>query len=170
MDRLFSFVRLHTLAFLCWGVAFFFWKDYFTHPHHAVTRAELVAFTGTFSQAGTLISLPSGSQSGNYLLLENAARSLNPGHIDDFRAVQQTPKGTSVTVAHSPEVDPTSAGDAAVIFSLRIEGKEHIDTDAQITSYNARLEKKRRDATFTTLGGFALFGLVAWIRKRFLKR
>ncbi|MFO0760985.1 MAG: hypothetical protein U0359_31195 [Byssovorax sp.] len=171
MNRFFNTLRLHTLALLCWCVAFFMWKDYLTHPHHRVTRGELVSFSGTFSQAGTLISLPSGYASGNYILLKEAQRSLSPGYFDDFRAFEQsTREGEPVTVLHSPEVDLRASGDAAVVFSVVTGGKEHIDTEAQIRSYNEHLDRRLRDASLTTLGGFVLFGLVWGIKRRFFDR
>jgi hypothetical protein len=123
------------------------------------------------TQTGTLISLPSGSQSGHYLLLEESQRSLDIGHVDNFRDFQEhTPKGATLTVTHSPEVDLRSSGESATIFSLVHEGKERIDTELQIKSYNAHIEKQRNAAAVTTLGGFALFGLVWLIRKKLSAR
>lgn len=171
MDRIFSFVRLHALAFLCWSVAFFFWKDYFTHAHHQVTREELVPFTGTMTQTGRLISLPSGHQGGHYLLLEESQRSLDIAYFDDLRAFQEhTPKGATLTITHSPEIDLRTSGESATAFSLVYQGKERIDTESQIKSYNAAIVKKRNNAAATTVGGFFLFGLVWFVHRRFFKR
>lgn len=171
LNRFFAFTRLHTLALLCWFVAALFWKDYFTHPHRQLTRGDLVSFTGTMTQVGTLISLPSGTQSGKYLLLEEAKRSLDVGYVDDFLSFQRyTPEGATLTVTHSPEVDLRTPGESATVFSIQYQGKERVDTDAQLKSYNGHIAKKLRDATFTTLGGFVLFGLVWFVHKRFLQR
>lgn len=165
MDRVFSFLKINALAFLCWAVAFFAWKDYLTHPHARVTVESLVYTTGPVKHLAGTISLPSGSQAGYWLMLSDPRRDFNiPLGLDMQKLARDAPEGTALTVGHSPEVDPASA--SATAFSLRRGDVEYLDPPALIRSYNGALDGKVRLAGGCTAGGFVLLGLVWWIRKR----
>lgn len=164
-DRLFRFLQINALALLCFMVAGNFWKDYLQHPHREIARADLVEATGQVESMQGLVSLPSGTGAGTWLLLRDPKRS--------FRLPQGIPyqiskdghlaEGDEVTVAYSPEVDPAKV--EADAFSFRWKGKDYLTPDDQIASYNRRIAGKRRTAILTTLAGFAALGLVWVIRK-----
>lgn len=165
MDRVFTFLKINVLAFLCWGVAFFAWKDYLTHPHAKVTPEGLVYTTGPLKHLAETVSLPSGSQAGYWLMLSDPRRDFNvPRGLDARKLAREAPEGTQVTVGHSPEVDP--AGATAAAFSLTHGDTEYLDPPALIRSYNAALDGKVRLAGGSTAGGFVLLGLMMWIRKK----
>jgi hypothetical protein len=164
MSRLFNFLQINALALLCFLVAGNFWKDYLQHPHRELTRADLVATTGSVKAFQGLVSLPSGTSAGYWLLLRDPSRSFNLPNGIDYRELQdRLTEGSEVAVTYSPEVDPTKQ--EAMAFSLVLKGKDYLDPDARIASYNRSLAEKRRDATLTTLAGFAALGLVWVLRK-----
>jgi len=170
MNRIAALLRVHALTFFCWAIAFFFWKDYLTHPRQTVTRQDLVSFSGELEQAGTYISLPSGATGPHYLMLKGANRMFDVPFVKDFDEIVDAPKGTPITVTHSREVDPSISGEGVVPFSLQYNGKEYIAQDEAIDSYNKRLTGKRNTAAVLTLGGFGLLGIMEFIRRRFLRR
>lgn len=170
MDRFFSFLRVNVIALLCWCVAFFAWKDLYTHPHRKVTVEGLVYTTGPVDQLAGTVSLPSGTQAGYWMMLVDPRRDFTiPLGLDFRKLAREAPKGTQVTVGHSPEVDPASSGATVVAFSLKRGDREYLSPGSLIRSYNEAIDRKLRLAIGCTLGGFAALGLVWWIRKRFFR-
>ncbi|MEO5725826.1 MAG: hypothetical protein ABI134_16890 [Byssovorax sp.] len=164
MNRFFAFLQINALALLCFMVAGNFWKDYLQHPHRELTRAELVETTGPVKTLQGLASLPSGTSAGYWLLLRDPSRSFNLPNGIDYRDLQdRLTEGSEVTVAYSPEVDLTN--EDAMAFSFRFKGKDYLEPDDRIASYNRSLADKRKVATLTTLAGFAALGLVWVLRK-----
>jgi hypothetical protein len=164
MNRLLSFLQINALALLCFVVAGNFWKDYLQHPHRTLTRAELVETTGPVKSFQGLASLPYGTRTGHWLLLRDPSRSFDlPNGIDSRELQSRLTEGSEVTVAYSPEVDPTKQ--EAMAFSFRFNGKDYLEPDDRIASYNRSLADKRRVAVLTTLAGFAALGLVWFLRR-----
>ncbi len=101
MNRLFSLMQLHALALLAFAVSFFFWKDYLTHPHQKIEKNNLAHITGTFSQVGKTMSLPSGNSVGEYIIIKEAQTSFIPAgiHYNDF--VDEVPEGAKITMSYN---------------------------------------------------------------------
>lgn len=168
VDRVFRFLQINALAFLCWGVAFMFWKDYLTHPHQKVSLETLAYTTGPVKHLSGIASLPSGSRTGYWLMLEEPRRDFNVSLGVDFRKLTgETSEGTQLTVGYSPEVDPRSS--TADAFSLKRGDVEYLHPEISIRSYNESLDTKVTRAILTTLGGFVALGLVWVIRKKVLR-
>ena len=83
MDKLFSLLKLHALSIMAFVVAFLFWKDYLTKPHQKVAKEKLAHITGTLSQAGNTISLPSGYSSSHYIIIKEANFSFATNFTND---------------------------------------------------------------------------------------
>ena len=162
-------MKIHALAILCWCVAFFMWKDYFTSPRQLVTKDKLAYVTGTLSSAGNEISLPSGYSSGHFIIIKEANRTFKPGGIKWGDFIDEVPEGATITMAYSPEENIMVAAKGVPIFSLKCKNKEYITNADDVSWYNKAIIKKRNAAIYVTLGGFVLFGLVWWIKRRFFK-
>ena len=169
MDKLFSLLKLHSLAIMAFVVAFLFWKDYLTHPHQKVEKGKLAHITGTLSQAGNNISLPSGSSAGHYIILKEANTTFIPTKIDFGDFINEVPEGATITMSYSPEENPQITNEGIKIFSLKYNNKEYITDADDVEWYNNALDKKRNTAIYTTLAGFLAIGLVEIIRRKFLK-
>ena len=164
MDKVFAFLQVNALALLCFLVAGSFWKSYFEAPHRHLERGDLVETTGPVKAMNGLVSLPSGSGAGTWLLLRDPERQFSlPTGLAYQTGKDGLTEGSEVTVAFSPEVDPTKV--QAEAFSLRWKGKDYLDPDTMIASYNRHVAKMRQRAILTTLAGFAALGLVWVIRK-----
>lgn len=169
MDRLLSFLQVNVIAFLLWGVAFFAWKDYLTHPHRRVTVEGLAHTTGPVAHLDGMMSLPSGSRTGYWLMLEGPRRDFDvPLGLDYGKITSEVREGTQVTVGYGPEVDPAAA--TATAFSLKRGDTEYLSPDVLVRSYNEALDRKLRLAAGCTLGGFVALGLVWLVRNRLLRR
>lgn len=168
MNNFLSLLKLHTLALLAFATAFFFWKDYLKQPHHKVDKNKLAHFSGTLSSAGDLVSLPSGSSSGHYIILKEANRSFIPSGLDFGDFLDEVPDSAKITVAYNPEENPKTAGEGIAVFSLQYNNKEYITADT-VQWYNDAIDKRRNAAIYTTLAGFLAIGLVEIIRRKFLK-
>lgn len=165
VDRVFRFVQINALAFLCWAVAFMFWKDYLTQPHQRVSVETLAHTTGPVRHLQGMMSLPSGSRTGYWLMLEEPRRDFTVPLGVDFRKLSsETSEGTQLTVGYSPEVDPGSS--TAEVFSLKRGDVEYLSPDVLVRGYNESLDSKITRAILTTLGGFVALGLVWVIRKK----
>jgi hypothetical protein len=168
MDKLFNRLRLHALALLAGIVAVLMWKDYFTHPHHPVTAGQLTELSGELTLSGHLVSLPSGSGAGSFVLLKESQRSFDvPGSNYDFN--NEVPKGARVTVTYSPEEDVSRSGESVSIFSLKYKEKDYLASMDRVASFNENIATKRNRALGWTAGAFLAFGLVEVVRRRFLK-
>lgn len=165
MDKALRFLQVNALALLCWAVAFFFWKDYLTHPHQRVTVEGLAHTTGPLHRLDSMVSLPSGSRSGYWLMMESPRRDFNVSLGLNIReASDELREGTEVTVGYSPEVEPEAS--TADAFSLKRGDKEYLSPELQVKSYNDALDRKQRMAIYTTVGGFVALGLVELIRRK----
>lgn len=169
LDKILNNMKIHALAIMCWCVAFFMWKDYFSSPRQLLTKDKLAYVTGTFSSAGNEVSLPSGYSSGHYIIIKEADRTLNPVGIKWGDFIDEVPEGASITMSYSPEENLKIAGKSVPIFSLKYKNKEYITDADSVAWYNNAILKKRNTAMYVTLGGFVLFGLVWWIKRRFFK-
>lgn len=168
MDRIFGFLRVHVLAYLCWIVAFIAWKDYLTHPHQRLTVEGLAHTTGPVHRLAGIASLPSGSRTGYWLMLEEPRRDFNLSLGLDFRKVEsEVHEGSQVTVAYDPEVDPEKS--TADAFSFKLGDTEYLDPDILVRSHNQALDKQQRLAIGATLGGFAALALVELIRRKLFR-
>ncbi len=164
MDKVFAFLQVNALALLCFIVAGSFWKSYLEEPHRHLDRGDLVETTGPVKQMSGLVSLPSGSGAGTWLLLRDPERQFSlPTGLAYETGKDGLSEGSEVTVAYSPEVDPTKR--QADAFSLRWKGKDYLDPDRMIASYNRHLGEKRQRAILATLAGFVALGLVWVVRK-----
>ncbi|MFO0592154.1 MAG: hypothetical protein U0441_31715 [Polyangiaceae bacterium] len=163
MDQLFQRLKLHTLALLCFMVAGMMWKDYLSEPHERLSEADLAVAAGPVKQLSGLVSLPSGYGAGSWLLIGEPDRHFHlPGGLDrDLKEFLK--EGDTVTVKYGPEKDPSKDdGDA---FSLVWRDKEWLAPGPMLTSYNAALDRRLRDATLVTVAGFAAILLVEGLRK-----
>ena len=165
VDKVLRFLQINALAFLCWVVAFMFWKDYLTQPHQKVSLETLAYTTGPMKHFSGMASLPSGSRTGYWLMLEEPRRDFDVSlGVDLEKLGRQMPEGTVLTVGYSPEVDPVSR--TAQAFSLKRGEVECLHPEVSIRSYNESLDTKVTRAILTTLGGFVALGLVWVIRKK----
>lgn len=169
MEKILSLLKLHSLGIIAFVVAFLFWKDYLTHPHQKVEKGKLAHITGTFSQAGKTISLPSGYSNGNYIIIKEANTTFIPAGIKYNEFTDEVPEGAKITMTYSPEENPQITGDGIKIFSLMYNNKEYMTDADDVEWYNKAIDKKRNTAIYTTLAGFLAIGLVEVIRRRFLK-
>lgn len=168
VDRVFGFLRVHVIAYVCFILAFFAWKDYLGKPHRRVAVESLAWTTGPVGQFSGMVSLPSGFQSGNWMMLENPRRDFDVALGIDRDAKEKLSKGAVVTVGYSPEEDPAKA--TAQAFSLKLGDRELLDPDIQVRGYNAALDKKLRFAIWTTAGGVVALVVVELVRRRLFKR
>lgn len=162
-------MKIHGLAILCWGVAFFMWKDYFTNPTRQVAIDNLAFITGKLTSAGNEMSMPSGAASGHYIIIEEANRTFIPFKINWQQFIAEVPKGAVIMMAYSREEDPMASKKGIPVFSLKYNHKEYISEAGDVSWYNNAIIHKRNVAIYVTLGGFVLFGIVWWIRKKFFK-
>ncbi|MES2431734.1 MAG: hypothetical protein V4556_12415 [Bacteroidota bacterium] len=169
MENFLSNLKIHALAILLWFAAFFMWKDYFQQPRQMMERGKYTYFTGTYSSAGNEIYLPSGHSGNHYIILKEASRTFIPEAIDWSAFIDEVPTDTKFTVGFSPEEDPKVSGKGIRTFSLKYNNKEYINDQDAVTWYNKSIIKRRNTALYFTLAGFAAFGLVWWIKRRFFK-
>lgn len=169
MDKLFSLLKLHALSIMAFVVAFLFWKEYLTKPHQKVAKEKLAHITGTLSQAGNTILLPSGYSSSHYIIIKEANTTFIPAYINWSEFVDEVADSAKITMAYSPEENPKVSGEGIPIFSLKYNNKEYITETEAIEWYNKTIDKKRNTAIYATLAGFLALGLVEIIRRRFLK-
>jgi hypothetical protein len=169
MDKLFSLLKLHSLAIMAFVAAFLFWKDYLTKPHQKVEKGKLAQISGTLSGAGNNISLPSGSSSGHYIIIKEANTTFIPARIKWSEFVDEVADSAIITMAYSQEENPKITGEGIPIFSLKHNNKEYITETEAIEWYNKTIDKKRNTAIYATLAGFLAIGLVEVIRRKFLK-
>lgn len=169
LEKILSLLKLHSLALIAFVVAFLFWKDYLTKPHQKAEKNKLAQITGTLSQAGKTVSLPSGYSSGYYIIIKEANTTFIPSAIEYSEFTNEVPEGAEITMTYSPEENPKITGDGIKIFSLKYNNKEYITTADAIAWYNKALDKKRNSAIYATLAGFLAIGLVEFIRRKFLK-
>lgn len=169
MDKLFSLLKLHSLAIMAFVVAFLFWKDYLTKPHQKVEKGKLAHISGTLSGAGNTISLPSGYSSSHYIIIKEANTTFIPVHIKWSEFVDEVADSAKITMAYSPEENPQITGEGIPIFSLKYNNKEYISDADDVEWYNKAIDKRRNTAIYATLAGFLALGLVEVIRRRFLK-
>ena len=170
LEKTLSLLKLHSLALIAFVVAFLFWKDYLTKPHQKAEKNKLAQITGTLSQAGKTVSLPSGYSSGYYIIIKEANTTFIPSAIEYSEFTNEVPEGAKITMTYSPEENPKITGDGIKIFSLKYNNKEYITTADAIAWYNKELDKKRNAAIYTTLAGFLAIGLVEFIRRKFLNK
>lgn len=169
LEKILDNMKIHALALLCWCVAFFMWKDYFQSPRQLVSKDKLAYVTGTLSSAGNEISLPSGYSSNHYIIIKEANRTFIPSGIKWGDFVDEVPERATITMAYSPEENLNVVAKGVTIFSLKYKNKEYISDADTVKWYNDAIIKKRNSAIYVTLGGFVLFGLVWWIKRRFFK-
>ncbi len=169
MNKILDNMKIHALAIMCWCVAFFMWKDYLTNPRQLVTKDKLAYVIGTLSSAGNEISLPSGSSTGHYIIIKEANRTFIPSGIRWGDFIDEVPDSATITMAYSPEENIMATKNGVPIFSLKYKDKEYISDADTVAWYNNAIIRKRNIAIYVTLGGFVLFGLVWWIKRRFSK-
>ncbi|MFN8284319.1 MAG: hypothetical protein U0U67_13955 [Chitinophagales bacterium] len=169
MDKLFSILKLHALAIMAFVAAFLFWKDYFTKPHQHLDKTTLSHITGTLSQAGTTLSLPTGYSTGNYIIIKEANTTFIPAGIKWSMFVDEVPEGATITMSYDPQENPKVAGKGIDIFSLKYNDKEYFSEPDDVTYYNKNIDKRRNTAIYATLAGFLAVIVVELIRRRFLK-
>lgn len=167
MDRIFNLLRVHVLAYFCWLLAFFFWKDYLTHPHQRVSVESLAYTTGPVKNLSGLVSLPSGSRSGTWLMLDSPRRDFDLPSALDSR-LRDMKEGTEVTIGYSPEEDPARA--TAQAFSLKLRGEECLSPDILVRGYNEALDRKQRNAIGATAAGFLALAIVEIVRRKLAAR
>lgn len=169
VNKAFDFLRVHVLAYGLFLLAFFAWKSYLTAPHQRVTVESLVYTTGPVKHFSGMASLPSGSRTGYWLMLEDPRRDFDVSLGIDYRDLQdRLHEGTQVTVGHSPEVDPAKS--TAQAFSFKLGDKEYLTPDVQVRGYNAALDKQLRLAVGATAGGFLALAIVEVIRRKLRSR
>lgn len=169
MDKLFSLLKLHSLAIMAFVAAFLFWKDYITKPHEKIEKGKLAHITGTYSSAGTTISLPSGYSSGHYIIIKEANTTFIPSGIHWSEFVDEVPDSAQITMSYNAQENPMVANEGIEIFSLKYNNKEYFSEPEDVSSYNKAIEKRRNTAIYATLAGLLAIGLVEIIRRRFLK-
>lgn len=166
MNKVLGFLQINAIALLLFCVAFFFFKDYFGRPHQRVTVESLAHTTGPMKYLSSTMSLPSGYQTGYWLMLENPRRDFNvPLGLSYRDATDDLHEGAEVTVGYSPEVDPATSTAAA--FSLKRGDKEYLSPESLVRSYNGALDKQLRNGILCAAGGFVALGLV-WLVRRWL--
>lgn len=171
MDRIFAFIQVNALTLLCWSVAFFAFKDYLSHPHQKVTVEALAHTSGPVKHLAGTASLPSGFQTGYWLMLDDPRRDFAvPLALDYRKLADEVHEGTIVTVGYSPEVNPEKAKESVAAFSLKRGDVEYLPTDTLVRAYNASLDKKLRLAEGCTLGGFLALGVVWAVRRKMRQR
>ncbi len=169
MDKLFSLLKLHSLAIMAFVAAFLFWKDYITKPHEKIEKGKLAHITGTYSSAGTTISLPSGYSSGHYIIIKEANTTFIPSGIHWSEFVDEVPDSAQITMSYNAQENPMVANEGIEVFSLKYNNKEYFSEPDDVSSYNKAIDKRRNTAIYATLAGILALGLVEVIRRRFLK-
>lgn len=169
MDKLFSLLKLHSLAIMAFVAAFFFWKDYFKYPHEKIDKNKLAHITGTLSSAGNYISLPSGTSGSRYIIIKEANTSFIPAGIKWSEFINEVPDSAKITMSYNGQENPQVTNNGIEIFSLKYNNKEYFSEPDDVTYYNKNIDKRRNIAIYTTLAGFLVLIIVEVIRRRFLK-
>lgn len=169
MNDLFSLLKLHALAIMAFVAAFLFWKDYLKHPHEKIDKNKLAHITGTMSSAGNMMSLPSGTSTGHYIIIKEANTSFIPAGINWSEFIDEVPDSAKVTMSYNAQENPQVANEGIQIFSLKYNNKEYFSEPDDVSAYNKAIDKKRNTAIYATLAGFLAIGLVEFIRRKFLK-
>lgn len=168
MNKAFDFLRVHVLAYGLLLVAFFSWKSYLKAPHQRMTVESLAHTTGPVKYLNGMVSLPSGSRTGYWLMLENPRRDFNVSLGLGREEQDAIHEGSQVTVGYSPEVDPEKS--TADAFSLKLGERELLSPDIAVRGYNEALDKQQRLAIGTTIGGLVAFAVVELIRRKLRRR
>ena len=169
MEKVFSILKLHSLAIMAFVAAFLFWKDYLSKPHQKLESNKLAHITGTLSTAGDNLSLPSGTTRGHFIIIKEANTTFIPTGADFSAFIDEVPQDSKITMSYNPQENPQVTNNGIEIFSLKHNNKEYITNADDVSGYNKNIDKKRNTAIYATLAGFLAIGLVELIRRRFLK-
>ncbi len=128
-----------------------FWKDYLTKPHQKVAKEKLAHITGTLSQAGNTISLPSGYSSSHYIIIKEANTTFIPAYINWSEFVDEVADSATITMAI---VRKKIRKLLVKVPFAKHNNKEYITETEAIEWYNKTIDKKRN--TLSTLPSSSL--------------
>jgi hypothetical protein len=166
------FLRRHIPTLLSLTTAFFFWKDYFQHPHRTLSRRDLQTIAAEYAGIDTLVSLPSGSVSHRVVNCKNPTTSFDVRMgVDEAELKREVPRGAAIAIAYNPEEeDKVQRGYGASAFSLVYQGKDYLAYVDQVEAHNQAVRGRLRRAVGTTLLGLLVLALVELVHRKLAQR